>query len=94
MVADDARVDEAAQVELLRPEHGHLGGWFLGRSGGGGLVRRSLCVYRDGKISIGTVDVVVSGVMTQRLITCRARRVLNLVPDPRSRRSRNVRLLQ
>ena len=28
VVADDVNVDVAADVELLRPEHRHLGGWF------------------------------------------------------------------
>lgn len=31
VVADDLDVDEAAQVELLRPEHRHLGEGFCGR---------------------------------------------------------------
>lgn len=33
VVADDARVDEAAQVELLRPEHRHLG-WIFSKGAG------------------------------------------------------------
>ncbi len=37
VIADDTGVDEAAQVELSRAEHGHLGGEFYGggRSGDG-----------------------------------------------------------